>query len=175
MSLSLPFFRSNIKEFLLSAATKLGQGNIFTSVCQEFCPQGEGGGCLPQCMLGYTPPSPGADPPESRPNLPGAEPPPGSGRPPPPGPGRPPSRTRQTPPGADPPRTRQTPLGPGRLQHTVNERPVRILLECILVCASKNSYILRMVTIGHPIYFNFNFSMARHNIYYFLFSVAFGH
>ena len=24
---------------LLPAATKLGQGNIFTSVCQEFCPQ----------------------------------------------------------------------------------------------------------------------------------------
>ena len=24
----------------LPAATKLGQGNIFTSVCQEFCPQG---------------------------------------------------------------------------------------------------------------------------------------
>ena len=28
--------------------------NIFTSVCQEFCPQW--GMCLPQCMLGYTPP-----------------------------------------------------------------------------------------------------------------------
>ena len=27
------------------------EGNIFTSVCQEFC----AGGCLPQCMLGYTP------------------------------------------------------------------------------------------------------------------------
>ena len=27
---------------LLPAATKLGQGNIFTSVCQEFCPQGGG-------------------------------------------------------------------------------------------------------------------------------------
>ena len=40
----------------LPAATKLGQGNIFTSVCQEFCPRG--GGVLPQCMLGYTP---GAD------------------------------------------------------------------------------------------------------------------
>ena len=25
---------------LLPAATKLGQGNIFASVCQEFCPQG---------------------------------------------------------------------------------------------------------------------------------------
>ena len=26
--------------YLLPVATKLGQGNIFTSVCQEFCPQG---------------------------------------------------------------------------------------------------------------------------------------
>ena len=54
-----------------------------------------------------------------------------------------PPRTRQNPPGpARPPRARQTPPGPGRppqgsrLQHTVYERPVRILLECILVrCA----------------------------------------
>ena len=30
-------------------ATKLGQGNIFRSVCQEFCPQGEGQGV---CMAG---------------------------------------------------------------------------------------------------------------------------
>ena len=29
-----------IDKILLPAATKLGQGNIFTSVCQEFCPQG---------------------------------------------------------------------------------------------------------------------------------------
>ena len=35
----------------------------------------------------------------------------------------------QTPPEADPP---IPPLGNGR-QHTVNEQPVRILLECILV------------------------------------------
>ena len=37
---------------LLQSATKLGQGNIFRSVCQEFCPRGRGG--LPHCMLGYT-------------------------------------------------------------------------------------------------------------------------
>ena len=30
---------------LLPPATKLRQGNIFTSVCQEFCPQGSGGLC----------------------------------------------------------------------------------------------------------------------------------
>ena len=39
---------------LLPPATKLGQGNIFSSVCQEFCPRGG----LPHCMLGYTTPSP---------------------------------------------------------------------------------------------------------------------
>ena len=39
---------------------------------------------------------------------------------------------RTRPPGSSPPRD-QTPPPPGsRLQHTVNERPVRILLECIL-------------------------------------------
>ena len=54
----------------------------------------------------------------------------------------PPPRTRQTtppdqtppPPHPPPPRTRQTTPPPGsRLQHTVYEWPVRILLECILV------------------------------------------
>ena len=57
---------------------------MFLQVC--VCPQG--GGCLPQCMLGcHTPPGPG--------------------RPTPPGPGRP------TPPDGEPPRWR-TPPGPGR-------------------------------------------------------------
>ena len=51
--------------FLLPSATKLRQGNIFTSVCQEFCPQG--GLCLSACWdthpspLGRHPP--GADSP----------------------------------------------------------------------------------------------------------------
>ena len=31
----------------LPPAMKLGQGNIFRSVCQEFCPQGWGGGVCP--------------------------------------------------------------------------------------------------------------------------------
>ena len=51
-----------------------------------------------------------------------------------------PPRDQADPPGREnPPRTRQNPpregeLPPGRrLQHTVNERPVRILVECILV------------------------------------------
>ena len=57
------------------------------------------------------------------------------------GPGRPPQIRNHHPPGPGrrPPRPGR-PLPPGsRLQHTVYERPVRILLECILVCfASTN-------------------------------------
>ena len=78
------------------------------------------GGGLPQCMLGYHPPEqtpPGADTPWEQTNP------------------------RQTPPRADPQEQtspeadtppEQTPPG-SRLRHTVNEWPVRILLECILV------------------------------------------
>ena len=80
-----------------------------------------GGGGLPQCMLGYTPPPDQADPPRNR-----HHPPPWTRQTPPDQAGQPP------PPGADTPQTRQTPPG-SRLQHTVYERPVRILLECILV------------------------------------------
>ena len=35
---------------------KLRKGNVFTSVCQEFCPWGRGGGCLPLGLEGCTPP-----------------------------------------------------------------------------------------------------------------------
>ena len=42
--------------------TKLRKGNVFTPVCQSFCSAG-GGGCLPQCMLGYTN-TPGQTPPQ---------------------------------------------------------------------------------------------------------------
>ena len=99
-----------------------GQGNVFTGVCHSFCSRGERG--LPQCMLGYHPPA-GRHPPRTRQT---------------PRPGRPPQDqadtpgTRQT-----PPQTRQTPPDQAdtpprsRLQHTVYERPVCILLECILV------------------------------------------
>ena len=54
----------------------LGQGNIFRSVCQEFCPQGG----LPQCMLGNPPweQAPPEQPPQEQ-----APPPPGPGTPPP--------------------------------------------------------------------------------------------
>ena len=77
----------------LPVATKLGQGNVFTTVCLST------GGCLPQCMLEYPPPPRG---PDTHPR-------------------------EQTPPWD------QAPPPGSRLQHTVNERPVRILLECILV------------------------------------------
>ena len=40
--------------------TKLRKGNVFTPVCQSFCSQG---GCLPQCILGYTHPPLWADTP----------------------------------------------------------------------------------------------------------------
>ena len=37
----------------LPAATKLGQANVFTGVCDSV----HRGGCLPQCMMGYHTPS----------------------------------------------------------------------------------------------------------------------
>ena len=40
----------------LSSATKLWQGNIFRSVCQEFCPR-RGGICLSACWETHTPPA----------------------------------------------------------------------------------------------------------------------
>ena len=83
------------------------QGNIFTPVCHSV----HRGVCLSACW-DTTPP--GAHPLEQTPHPP---------RPDPPG---------ADPPGANPPGTRPPPT-PGRLQHTVYERPVRILLECILV------------------------------------------
>ena len=46
----------------LPAATKLGQGNVFTGVCDSV----RGGGCLPQCMLGYHTPQSRHTPPWTR-------------------------------------------------------------------------------------------------------------
>ena len=85
-----------------------GQGNVFTGVCLS-----TGGvstsvhAWMPSPPIRQTPPQDQADP----------------------------RRTRQTPlprNQADPPQTRQTPPG-SRLQHTIYVRPVRILLESILV------------------------------------------
>ena len=58
---SLKLCSDRVKVKILLAATKLGQGNIFTSVCQEFCPWGEGV-CLSACWDTHTPPDQ-ADPP----------------------------------------------------------------------------------------------------------------
>ena len=97
-----------------------------------------GGGCLPQCMLGADTPWEQTPPWKQTPQK---QTPPGSRHPPPPGSRHPlgadtpwkqtPSRSRHLPSGADTP-----PPPPGSrhpVRDTVNERPVRILLECILV------------------------------------------
>ena len=42
---------TNVIFTVLPPATKLGQGNIFRSVCQEFCPQ-RGGACMAGGMYG---------------------------------------------------------------------------------------------------------------------------
>ena len=85
-----------------------GQGNIFTPVCHSFCSQG--GVCFSACW-DNTPPW------EQTPPLGGD--PLGSRHP-----------QEQTPP-PDTPQSRHPPGS--KLRHTVNDRPVRILLECILV------------------------------------------
>ena len=96
----------------LPAAMKLGQGNIFTGVCLS---TGRGRGvCLSACW--DIPP--GADSPPREQTPPDQTPSPGADAPP---------QTRPS------PQTRHPPPPGSRLQHTVNERPVRILLECILV------------------------------------------
>ena len=95
----------------------------------------------------------------------------------PPGPGRHTPRTRQTPPDqadtppdqadtppdqADTPPTRQTPPRPGRhppvsrLQNTVYERPVRILLECILVKLIKLQHLSVTRSLGQNALNNFH-------------------
>ena len=113
-----PFLVLTSGGWLLPATTKLGQGNIFTSMCLSTW----GEGCLPQCMLGYPPTCPPgsrppqADPPWSRHTPPDQAHPPGSK---PPGSRYPPEadtpRTRHTPPKNRHPRTRhppeQTPQG----------------------------------------------------------------
>ena len=70
-----------IWHLFLPAATKLGQGNVFTGVCDSVHRRGRGG--LPQCMLGCQPPRTRQTP----------------------GPGRPPrDQTAPCPDQADPPR-----------------------------------------------------------------------
>ena len=93
----------------LPAATKLGQGNIFTSVCQEFCPRGGGEGvCLSACW--DTPPDQAPPPGTRHPSPPDQAPTPPDQAPTPPGPG--------TPPDQGPPRGQgEPPPGPARPTH----------------------------------------------------------
>ena len=103
------------KWFYYRPQRSCGQGNVFTGVCLSTGGGGEGV-CLSACW-------------DAIPLLPGP------GNPPPDQADTPPG-TRQTPPWdlADTPPRDQADTPPGsRLQHTVYERPVRILLECILV------------------------------------------
>ena len=89
----------------LPAAKKLGQGNVFTGICDSVHRHPP----IPDTPREQTHTPPGVDtPPRSRPPW-----------------SRHPPRTRH-PPGPD------TPPG-SRLRHTVNKQPVRILLECNLV------------------------------------------
>ena len=84
-----------------------------------------------------------------------------------------PARTRQTPPRPDPPRpgrppwtrhhhppTRQTAPPRSRLQHTVYEQPVRILLECILV--------LQMLILSH---YNATVNQYKHLVNFIFFGL----
>ena len=103
-------------EVFISARNEVG-ANVFTGVCHSV---NRGWGCLPQCMLGYTPLSrhapPGADTAPEQNHPPGADTPPEQTHPP----NRHPPE--QTPPWADtPPRTRYTPSGlnsPPRTKYT---------------------------------------------------------
>ena len=93
-----------------------GQGYVFTGVCDSV--HFFWGG-----FSGERPPGPILENPT--PPLGTKENPPGTKE-------KPPPRTKENPPpdqGETPPRTKENPP----LQHTVTERPVRILLECILV------------------------------------------
>ena len=129
-------------QVLLPAATKFGQGNGFTGVCDSV---NRGGSA--SMHAGIHPP--GADTPLEQTHPPREQTPLGTD---PPG-SRHPPWSRQPPWSRHPPE--QTPLPPradtppkSRLRHTVNERPVRILLECILV----KQYFFCFIRV-HPVQF----------------------
>ena len=112
----------------LPAETKFGQGNIFTSVCHSFCSQGGWsgpgrGGELLQIFWGGLEIFGGGVPPNFRggpPNFQGWGSPNFWGVP--------------------------TNFGGGLHRNTVNVRPVRILLECILVWFSLSFIFLLVLT-----------------------------
>ena len=143
MWIKCPSFRYAGNQMLFYRPKRsFGQGNIFTLSVILFT-GGEGSGKVWKGELPHpprawrTPPPwrtpPGPDPPDQTPPLAWRAPldqtPPQHGDPLPP---------NQTPPRhGEPPRPdtpgMETPPG-SRLRHTVYDRPVRILLECILVC-----------------------------------------
>ena len=90
--------------FVTARKTKFAKV-MFSQV--SVCPQE--GGCLPHCMLGYTPSGPEADAPLGPGPPPGPDPP--QSRHPPPGADTPWDQTPPSrhPPGPDPPGTRQPP------------------------------------------------------------------
>ena len=112
------------------------------------CPQGGRGVCLSACW--DTPPGRQTPPDQAPPDqaLPDQATPPGVVTPP--------RADTPTPLDQAPPRSRnplQSRHPPGsRLQHTVNERPVRILLECILVCTIYPPHQVLLDTLGETHY-----------------------
>ena len=130
---------SNHTQYSLPPATKLGQGNVFTGMCDSV----HRGVCLSACW-DVTPPGAGTPiPPEQTPpeQAPPQEqtPPPGADTPPrvdPPGASTP---LETAPPQEQTPLPSRHPLGAGTppeqsmLGDTVNARVVRILLACNLV------------------------------------------
>ena len=155
-----------LENVFLPATTKLWPRLCFYS-CLWFCPWG--GVCLSACWdtTPWSRHQPGADTPlEQTPHPPGADTPwsrhpPGVDTPPPPPRSRPPweqtpPQSRHTPPSsrhpprADPPEQTppradtRSPSPESILQHKVNKRPVRILLECILVFLKINRLLSTM-------------------------------
>ena len=127
-----------LKKIIFTARKgSLGQGNIFRSVCQEFCSQGgntwaarPGSGTPPGTR--YTP-----HPPRTRHTPRDQVHPPGPGTPRdqvhPQGPGTPRPGTPPGPGTLPPPDQVHTPQEQCMLGDTGNKRAVRILLECIFV------------------------------------------
>ena len=127
------FFVYNLR--LLPPAMKLGQGYIFTGVCDSFHMGGgwSGGFCLSACR-DTNPPGPGIcldqAPPDQVPPAPDQAPSPDQAPPPPPG---------QAPHEPGTPQTRPPPAQ-SMLGDMVNARAVRILLECSLVLYTTGSF-----------------------------------
>ena len=108
---------ANIRDafLVLPPSNEVCEGYVFTSVCHSV----HRGGCLSQCMLGYTPPGADTPSPRSR-NPPGAD-----------------TAWYQTPqeqthPQEQTPPPEQTPPAQCMQGDTGNKGAVRILLECIL-------------------------------------------